>query len=479
VGHKLVVNRVHELAQGGDYWIFLSHTQDAKKNPLTWDQKIKFARLQMPSHAAHFVQDAQVKTPLQAMNWLYDQGYDHVTMVVGSDRVHVMQDLLDAWNSEPVRQKDGRKPIHVKVMSAGERDPDSDGVEGMSASLVRSWAQQGDFDSFAQAVNLDATHAKEMYDLVRENLKTKNLSEAAPLLVGGAAALLRLVPNLGRALGIMAKNPVKTTAVGVAAAHPEQTAELVKGTVNFISNPGLAIKQMASDALYTTVDAAVQGINQLTGGKLDAAAVKALAELAVKSALPVAAVVAVLWGGKKLYDYFTKQAPVELEPLAKQITEHMMRESDHAHGTIIMMKLNATSVKQLRAWAQANNVPCLQPSHMHVSVIMSPDPAPELMQLDQVHTHVTAQPDHWRMLGNSTLALVIKSEQIDHLHDQLQSKGVSHSHADFVPHVSMCYTWKPDQPMPVSVPDFGLTFDQIEVDAIDPDFGKKSQPKSV
>lgn len=175
-GHKLVVDQVKKLAHNDDYWVFLSHSQDPKKNPLSWQQKHQFAQLIMPEHEDHFAHDdrfTQVKTPLLAADWLYNQGYRDLTMVVGSDRVASMTDILTGWNSEPIRSKYNREPVKIKVVSAGERDPDADDVTGISASKVRELVAQNDFDGFKAAVGMDQTSAKQMFDAVQSGMQTK------------------------------------------------------------------------------------------------------------------------------------------------------------------------------------------------------------------------------------------------------------------------------------------------------------------
>jgi hypothetical protein len=173
-GHHMVVDKVAQAAKGGDYFIFLSQSQDAKKNPLDWQTKMHFAKLLMPRHRAHFASGnefANIKTPLLAADWLYNQGYRDLTMVVGSDRVSSMKDILDGWNSEDIRTKYGRDPVNIRVLSAGHRDPDAEGVAGISASMVRELAKNSDFEGFKDVVGLDDASAFAMYDAVRKGMK--------------------------------------------------------------------------------------------------------------------------------------------------------------------------------------------------------------------------------------------------------------------------------------------------------------------
>lgn len=167
-GHRMLVDKVAELAKGGDYWVFLSHSQDAKKNPLDWTTKVSFVKQIMKPHAAHVITQPDIKTPLQAANWLYDQGYTHITLVVGSDRVADMHKLLSGWNSEQIRQKDGRQEIQVHVVSAGERDPDAEGLAGISGTKAREAVQQDDMAAFQAATGVQGELALELFNAVKQ-----------------------------------------------------------------------------------------------------------------------------------------------------------------------------------------------------------------------------------------------------------------------------------------------------------------------
>jgi hypothetical protein len=173
-GHKMVADQVASAAGGKDYFIFLSPTQDTKKNPLDLKTKHKFARQVINDHQQHLIADPSIKTPLAAANWLYSQGYDHIHMIVGSDRAEGMTNLLNTWNSEPVAAKDGRSPIQVSVSSAGSRDPDADDISGVSASKARAAAEQGDLQEFAKNVGLDTESSSQLMAAVRAGLGLKD-----------------------------------------------------------------------------------------------------------------------------------------------------------------------------------------------------------------------------------------------------------------------------------------------------------------
>jgi hypothetical protein len=171
-GHALVVDKVKQVAGNDDYWVFLSHSQDVKKNPLSWAQKVHFVKQIMKPHAAHVITDAAVKTPLQAANWLYDQGYRDITLVVGSDRVSAMQDLLHGWNSDAIRAKDGRDAVRITVVSAGERDPDAEGLAGISGTKAREAVSKGDLPAFQAATGVQGDLAHKLFDAVQLGMQT-------------------------------------------------------------------------------------------------------------------------------------------------------------------------------------------------------------------------------------------------------------------------------------------------------------------
>ena len=179
VGHEKLIIAVENIAKakGGDYLIFPSHTQDSKKNPLTQAQKIKYIKEMFPKHKRKIVAGTD-KNALEVASTLYDKKYIHLVMVVGSDRVKEFQKLLDRYNGEDKAHGfyDFDK---IEVVSAGERDPDSEGVEGMSASKMRKAAVDGDFESFrlGTPTSLSDDVTKKMFNDVRKGLKLKVVQE--------------------------------------------------------------------------------------------------------------------------------------------------------------------------------------------------------------------------------------------------------------------------------------------------------------
>ena len=145
IGHEKLITAVANQAGRDDYLIFPSHSQDKKKNPLDSKTKSDFMKLMFPRHKDHIVYDTSIKTPIHVLQHL--QGtYENITMVVGSDRVASFTGMLTKYNGVEYTFR------NIEVVSAGERDPDADGAEGMSASKMRAAAAAADFMSFRKGI---------------------------------------------------------------------------------------------------------------------------------------------------------------------------------------------------------------------------------------------------------------------------------------------------------------------------------------
>ena len=170
VGHKQLIDTVAKSAQGGKYFIFVSHSQDAKKNPLDPQTKISFIKRMFPEHAGHVVDRSGVTTALHAATMLYDAGINSVTFVAGSDRMGQFQKLLTDYNGVEGKAHGYYKFENIEFVSSGDRDPDADGLAGVSASRAREAAAAGDIKAFAQATGAGKL-TQELYDAVRSGMK--------------------------------------------------------------------------------------------------------------------------------------------------------------------------------------------------------------------------------------------------------------------------------------------------------------------
>jgi pterin-4a-carbinolamine dehydratase len=176
LGHKQLLDTVAKV--GGDYKIFLSQTQDKKKNPLDYATKIKFVKAMFPEHAAHIVDDASLNTIVKVASHLYDQGYTDVTFVAGSDRLEDMKKLLDAYNGVEGKSHGYYKFGVLDYKSSGDREDGAEGVAGISASNARAAAANNDLEAFKESTGAGDL-AKSLFDAVRKGMNIKeSISEA-------------------------------------------------------------------------------------------------------------------------------------------------------------------------------------------------------------------------------------------------------------------------------------------------------------
>jgi nicotinic acid mononucleotide adenylyltransferase len=143
VGHEKLIDKVTSEAGRlkADPMVFMSHSQDAKKNPLSYDDKVKFAKKAF----GNTIQKSNAKTIIDVAKSLSGK-YKNFVMVVGSDRVDEFQNLLSKYNGKEFNFET------IKMVSAGERDPDAEGVEGMSASKMRSLAADKNIKDFSKGL---------------------------------------------------------------------------------------------------------------------------------------------------------------------------------------------------------------------------------------------------------------------------------------------------------------------------------------
>jgi len=149
IGHEKLIRKVKSIS-ANDHKIYLSRSQDSKKNPLSPDVKFRFMR-DIFKAARSDLEISPTNMVLDLMTRLHKKGFTDVTMVVGSDRVREFEGILNKYNGEKNRHGfyDFQK---IKVVSAGERDPDAEGTTGMSASKMRDAAVKGDYEAFRKGL---------------------------------------------------------------------------------------------------------------------------------------------------------------------------------------------------------------------------------------------------------------------------------------------------------------------------------------
>lgn len=167
IGHAEVFKTM--AAQGGEYEIFVSQSQDRKDNPLSYEEKIKFIKAIHPQYADHVVENRELNTVVKVASYLYEQGYRNATFVAGSDRLDSFKKLLSQYNGVEGKAHGYYKFDLLDFVSAGARDPDSEGVSGVSASKARAAAATNDFESFEIATGAGEV-AREMFAAVRAGM---------------------------------------------------------------------------------------------------------------------------------------------------------------------------------------------------------------------------------------------------------------------------------------------------------------------
>ena len=178
-GHEKLLDNVASSSDDDDYIIVPSRSQDAKKNPLDANMKVSVMQKMFPKHKSKIVNDESNRTIFDVLKKAHTDGYAGVRIVGGADRVGEFEKLANNYNGK-LYQFD-----NLEVMSAGQRDPDSDDVTGMSASKQRKAAAENDLETFMKGVpkSLSQKDAEQLFKKIRSSMNIKegwNLWEIAP-----------------------------------------------------------------------------------------------------------------------------------------------------------------------------------------------------------------------------------------------------------------------------------------------------------
>ena len=197
-GHEKLLDSLAEKADKNPYKIFLSKSHDSKKNPLLYEDKLRYSRKFFPRHARSIVNEAAAKDIITCAVTLYESGYKSIVCVVGDDRLDEFKERLDRYND--VNGPHGYYIFEsIEVVSAGHRDPDGNNIEGVSSTKLRESAFNSNFVEFSRGLPKSASdsEAKEMFNKVRSNmglnekrsfknhLKLKPVSEAREKYIRG------------------------------------------------------------------------------------------------------------------------------------------------------------------------------------------------------------------------------------------------------------------------------------------------------
>lgn len=178
IGHEKLLDALKDKAGTNPYRIYLTQTQDNKKNPIPFVQKVKFARKGFPQYARQIMLDRKLKSMFDMATAVYNEGFKKLVVVAGSDRVREFDVTLNKYNG-----KKGRHGFYnfqnISVVSAGQRDEESEGVDGVSGTKLRKMATDGDFGKFAQKMpkRLSNADSKAVFNAVRRGLGLKEQKE--------------------------------------------------------------------------------------------------------------------------------------------------------------------------------------------------------------------------------------------------------------------------------------------------------------
>ena len=167
-GHGKLLAAAKKAAAGGDLKIYPSRTQDPKKNPLDPDMKISYMRKLFPEYEEQIVNDAEMKSIFDVLITAASDGYKNVNIIVGADRQSEFENLAQKYNGDLYDFDE------IRVISAGVRDADAEGVEGMSASKLRKSVVDDDFKAFKKGLpKINDGEAMALFNAVRIGMKIK------------------------------------------------------------------------------------------------------------------------------------------------------------------------------------------------------------------------------------------------------------------------------------------------------------------
>ena len=170
-GHEKLIDACKKAAGSNEYRIYPSFSQKPATDPLPHSLKVAYMRKMFSKHARSIKADKSAKTAIFIAENLYKEGFKNLVMVAGSDRVKEFTELLVRYNGKPDKKGNILYDFDsVKVVSAGERDPDAEGVEGMSASKMRAAATNNEFEAFKMGVPAGFRDARKLFDDVRKHM---------------------------------------------------------------------------------------------------------------------------------------------------------------------------------------------------------------------------------------------------------------------------------------------------------------------
>ena len=173
IGHQKLIERVITIAKRvkGLPVLYVSASQDKRKNPLTVKQKVDYLKKVYPRGIKILPAIGSERTFMEILKNRFDKKFTDVYMIAGSDRVAEFKRLIKQYNGKDYNFDT------TEVVSAGERDPDATGATGMSASKMRDFAMRNDYTSFKKGL-ITGTKEKDAMKLFKDLKKGMGVNEA-------------------------------------------------------------------------------------------------------------------------------------------------------------------------------------------------------------------------------------------------------------------------------------------------------------
>ena len=168
-GHEKLLQQAEKAAAGGDLKIYPSRTQDNKKNPIDPDMKVSYMRKMFPDYEEQIINDPEMRSIFHVLVTAAEEGYTGINIVVGADRLGEFENLATKYNGDLYNFKE------IRTISAGPRDDDAEGVEGVSSSKQRKAVMDDDYAAFKRGLpsGMDDADGQALFDAVRTGLSQK------------------------------------------------------------------------------------------------------------------------------------------------------------------------------------------------------------------------------------------------------------------------------------------------------------------
>ena len=168
-GHEKLLLAAKKAAAGGDLKIYPSRTQDNNKNPIDPDMKVSYMRKMFPDFEEQIVNDPEMRSIFNVLTTASEEGYKSINIVVGADRLGEFENLAMKYNGDLYDFEE------IKTISAGPREDDAEGIEGVSSSKQRKAVMDDDYQAFRKGLpkSVDDADGQALFDAVRTGMKRK------------------------------------------------------------------------------------------------------------------------------------------------------------------------------------------------------------------------------------------------------------------------------------------------------------------